>query len=130
MPLDITWHIDKVRIPDACFAGKLTALMGGSGAGKTTFMDVIAGRKTMGRHEGRIGVNGFEMQIASWSRTLAYVEQTDIHSPQLTVLESLIVSSELRLPRGTSEGARMNHVSNTLAMVRRLFGLVTLALHC
>ena len=25
--------------------GTLTALMGGSGAGKTTFMDVIAGRK-------------------------------------------------------------------------------------
>lgn len=28
--------------------GQLTALMGGSGAGKTTLMDVLAGRKTMG----------------------------------------------------------------------------------
>lgn len=27
--------------------GSLTALMGGSGAGKTTFMDVIAGRKVL-----------------------------------------------------------------------------------
>lgn len=105
-------------------AGHLTALMGGSGAGKTTFMDTIAGRKTTGRIEGRIGVNGFPMQQASWSRTLAYVEQSDVHSPQLTVLESLLVSSALRLPRGTSEGARMNHVSATLAMVRTALRLL------
>ena len=29
--------------------GVLTALMGASGAGKTTFMDVLAGRKTSAR---------------------------------------------------------------------------------
>ena len=38
--------------------GVLTALMGASGAGKTTRMDVIAGRKTVGRMEGDIWVNG------------------------------------------------------------------------
>jgi ABC-type glutathione transport system ATPase component len=32
----------------------LTALMGGSGAGKTTLMDVIAGRKTQGQCEHRV----------------------------------------------------------------------------
>ena len=32
--------------------------MGASGAGKTTLMDVIAGRKTVGRMEGDIWVNG------------------------------------------------------------------------
>ena len=30
--------------------GVLTALMGASGAGKTTFMDVLAGRKTSAGH--------------------------------------------------------------------------------
>ncbi|OQS05559.1 ATP-binding Cassette (ABC) Superfamily, partial [Thraustotheca clavata] len=38
--------------------GTITALMGSSGAGKTTLMDVIAGRKTGGKIEGQILLNG------------------------------------------------------------------------
>jgi ABC-type multidrug transport system ATPase subunit len=38
--------------------GELTALMGGSGAGKTTTMDVVLGRKTVGLIRGDILVNG------------------------------------------------------------------------
>jgi ABC-type multidrug transport system ATPase subunit len=38
--------------------GVLTALMGGSGAGKTTLMDVLAGRKTQGVVTGELLVNG------------------------------------------------------------------------
>ncbi|OWZ14879.1 ABC transporter [Phytophthora megakarya] len=39
--------------------GTMTALMGSSGAGKTTLMDVIAGRKTGGKIRGKILLNGF-----------------------------------------------------------------------
>lgn len=35
----------------------LTALVGASGAGKTTLMDVLAGRKTGGKIEGDIRIN-------------------------------------------------------------------------
>jgi len=63
--------------------GVLTALMGGSGAGKTTLMDVIAGRKTQGEITGDILVNGHPKDQKTWSRVVGYVEQTDIHSPQV-----------------------------------------------
>ncbi len=39
--------------------GVLTALMGVSGAGKTTLMDVLAGRKNCGYLEGSITVSGY-----------------------------------------------------------------------
>ncbi|KAJ8530451.1 hypothetical protein ON010_g14460 [Phytophthora cinnamomi] len=38
--------------------GTMTALMGSSGAGKATLMDVIAGRKTGGRIQGKILLHG------------------------------------------------------------------------
>lgn len=54
--------------------GVLTALMGASGAGKTTLMDIIAGRKTQGRMEGSIYVNGQPKEQETFRRINGYVE--------------------------------------------------------
>ncbi|KAE8056426.1 hypothetical protein FH972_013201 [Carpinus fangiana] len=78
--------------------GVLTALMGVSGAGKTTLMDVLAGRKTGGYVEGSIMISGYPKKQETFSRISGYCEQTDIHSPHITVYESLLYSAWLRLP--------------------------------
>ncbi|KAL6876399.1 hypothetical protein ACP4OV_012971 [Aristida adscensionis] len=79
--------------------GVLTALMGVSGAGKTTLMDVLAGRKTGGYIEGDIRIAGYPKNQETFARISGYCEQNDIHSPQVTVRESLTYSAFLRLPK-------------------------------
>ncbi|PNX64221.1 pleiotropic drug resistance protein 1-like, partial [Trifolium pratense] len=86
--------------------GVLTALMGVSGAGKTTLMDVLAGRKTGGYIDGDIKVSGYPKKQETFARISGYCEQNDIHSPHVTVYESLLYSAWLRLPAGVDTKTR------------------------
>nr|GMD03507.1 pleiotropic drug resistance protein 3 [Ipomoea batatas] len=86
------------NITAALRPGVLTALMGVSGAGKTTLLDVLSGRKTSGIVEGEIRIGGYPKVQETFARVSGYCEQTDIHSPQITVEESVIFSAWLRLP--------------------------------
>ncbi|BBN01006.1 hypothetical protein Mp_2g03890 [Marchantia polymorpha subsp. ruderalis] len=97
--------------------GVLTALVGVSGAGKTTLMDVLAGRKTGGYIDGDIRVSGFTKRQDTFARISGYVEQNDIHSPQVTVYESLIYSSWLRLPDSVQESTRLEFVQEVMDLV-------------
>ena len=87
--------------------GMLTALVGVSGAGKTTLMDVLAGRKTGGYIEGSISISGYSKKQETFARISGYCEQNDIHSPNVTVYESLLYSAWLRLQRDVDESTRM-----------------------
>lgn len=87
-----------VNVTGAFRPGVLTALVGVSGAGKTTLMDVLAGRKTGGVIEGSIRISGYPKRQETFARISGYCEQSDVHSPFLTVHESLLFSACLRLP--------------------------------
>ncbi|XP_015160196.1 pleiotropic drug resistance protein 1-like isoform X2 [Solanum tuberosum] len=97
--------------------GVLTALMGVSGAGKTTLMDVLAGRKTGGYVEGTISISGYPKQQETFARISGYCEQTDIHSPHVTVYESLLYSAWLRLPREVDTETRKSFIEEVMELV-------------
>lgn len=79
-----------------CRPGTLTVVLGASGSGKTTFLEVLAKRKIEGQVRGEIAIandlNGTDMKI-----NMGYVEQFDICMPFSTTLENLVHSARLRL---------------------------------
>ncbi|KAJ5385996.1 hypothetical protein N7509_008537 [Penicillium cosmopolitanum] len=89
--------------------GTLTALMGSSGAGKTTLLDVLAQRKTEGKIEGSVLVDGQPLPI-SFQRSAGYVEQLDVHEPFATVREALEFSALLRQSRDVSQDQKLEYV--------------------
>ncbi|GMI88964.1 ATP-binding cassette G31, PLEIOTROPIC DRUG RESISTANCE 3, pleiotropic drug resistance 3 [Hibiscus trionum] len=97
--------------------GVLTALVGSSGAGKTTLLDVLSGRKTGGYIEGDIRIAGYSKEQKTFARISGYVEQNDIHSPQVTVEESLWFSSSLKLPKEISKPQRLEFVEEVMRLV-------------
>ncbi|KAF3441700.1 hypothetical protein FNV43_RR15615 [Rhamnella rubrinervis] len=97
--------------------GILTALVGVSGAGKTTLMDVLAGRKTGGYIEGSISISGHRKKQETFARVSGYCEQNDIHSPHVTAYESLLYSAWLRLSKDVKTKTRKMFVEEVMDLV-------------
>ncbi|XP_004501294.1 pleiotropic drug resistance protein 1-like [Cicer arietinum] len=97
--------------------GVLTALMGISGAGKTTLMDVLSGRKTTGYIQGRITISGYPKKQETFARISGYCEQTDIHSPHVTVYESMVYSAWLRLPPEVDSATRKMFIEEVMELI-------------
>ncbi len=96
--------------------GQLGALMGSSGAGKTTLLDVLAQRKTEGKIEGQIHVDGRPLPL-SFQRSAGYCEQLDVHEPLATVREALEFSAILRQSRGTPKAEKLAYVDTIIDLL-------------
>lgn len=93
----------------------LTAIIGGSGSGKTTMLNVMSNRM----HGRRLDITGetrFNSQDirGDLSGISAYVMQTDVLQPTLTVRETLQYAAHLRLPSSVSKEERRRVVDEVI----------------
>ncbi|KUJ19331.1 ABC transporter Cdr4 [Mollisia scopiformis] len=93
--------------------GTLTALMGVTGAGKTSLLDVLACRTTVGVISGDMFVDGRKRDV-SFQRKSGYVQQEDIHLSTATVREALEFTAVLRQPRNISKQEKLEYVDTVL----------------
>nr|QHN70710.1 scarlet [Limenitis arthemis astyanax] len=101
--------------------GTLVALMGPSGAGKTTLMTALAHRNPVGTIvDGDIVMNG--LPIGDFMhRESGYMHQDELFVENLTVMEHLSIMARLRMDRRTSPLARKRKV-NQLMRQLSLYG--------
>ncbi|KAJ8438441.1 hypothetical protein Cgig2_004551 [Carnegiea gigantea] len=79
------------------FPGRIAAVMGPSGAGKTTFLSAVCGKVRGCNITGEVLINGKNESIHSYKRIIGYVPQDDIVHGDLTVEENLRFSARCRL---------------------------------
>ncbi|KAJ2445171.1 ATP-binding cassette transporter snq2, partial [Coemansia sp. RSA 2424] len=96
--------------------GTMTALMGSSGAGKTTLLDALSQRKTIGRLDGEMLMNGAP-QPRSFRRITGYCEQLDVHNPHATVREALRFSACLRQPGSVADSEKNAYVERVIVLL-------------
>ncbi|GFZ12813.1 ABC transporter family protein [Actinidia rufa] len=77
--------------------GRVSAVMGPSGAGKTTFLSALAGKATGCTTSGMVIINGKIESIGSYKKIIGFVPQDDIVHGNLTVEENLWFSARCRL---------------------------------
>lgn len=94
--------------------GTLTAIIGGSGAGKTTLSRLIVGYNNP--TSGTVTFEGHDIhrEYANMRSRIGMVPQDDVVHRQLTVNQALNYAAELRLPPDTSKQERAQIVAQVL----------------
>jgi ABC-type multidrug transport system ATPase subunit len=94
--------------------GEVLAIMGASGAGKTSFLDILARKRKKGVVEGEFFLNGKSVSDSRFKSVVGFVDQEDTLMPSLTVYETVLYSALLRLPKNMSVAAKKYRVLETL----------------
>lgn len=96
---------------------EFVAIVGGSGAGKTTLMNIISGFDN--QFDGRIFCNGIDLieQFSTFKHIIGYVPQQDIIYENLTLYKMLKYTAKMRMPNDTENEEINNQIDNVLNTV-------------
>lgn len=92
--------------------GELLAIMGASGAGKTSLLDILAKKKKRGTATGQFWLNGEKIADHEFKSVIGFVDQDDTMIPTLSVHETILDSAFLRLPKEMSTAAKIQKVED------------------
>uniref|UniRef100_A0A8C7KTV8 ATP binding cassette subfamily G member 2 (JR blood group) n=1 Tax=Oncorhynchus kisutch TaxID=8019 RepID=A0A8C7KTV8_ONCKI len=98
----------------------LNAILGPTGSGKSSFLDVLAARKDPSGLSGEVLIDGAP-QPPNFKCLSGYVVQDDVVMGTLTVRENLRFSAALRLPRSVPQkekDARVNDLITELGLTK------------
>ncbi len=98
-------------------AGRLTAVMGASGAGKTSLLSLIAGELTNGKVKGDISLNGEAIHLKTVKKISGFVFQDDLILGTMTVREAIAMSATLRLPREMAAEEKSKKVDDIISLL-------------
>ncbi|NXG86952.1 ABCG2 protein, partial [Stercorarius parasiticus] len=92
----------------------LNAILGPTGSGKSSLLDILAARKDPHGLSGDILINGAP-QPANFKCTSGYVVQDDVVMGTLSVRENLKFSAALRLPKSVKEQEKNERVNQIIS---------------
>ncbi|KND03224.1 uncharacterized protein SPPG_09010 [Spizellomyces punctatus DAOM BR117] len=95
--------------------GRLCAVMGPSGAGKTTFVSLLTNKAK--RTSGTIRINGIEEELSKYRKLIGFVPQEDVMLRELTVRDILMHSALMRLPVEWSNKRKKDLVLETISFL-------------
>lgn len=98
-------------------AGELTAIMGASGCGKTTLLDILADRISGANITGSFMLDGVPVRRDVVRRMSAYVMQNDLMFAALTVRETIMYAAELRLPSSVTKKQKAAKVEGLIDLL-------------
>lgn len=100
-------------------SGQMLAIIGSSGCGKTSLLDIITCRDEGGtKKSGEILINGKPCTPSLVKKSIAHVRQDDRLLPHLTVRETLTFVAKLRLPTHFTQAQRDQRVDDVIAELR------------
>ncbi len=97
--------------------GELVAVVGGSGAGKSTIMKCMAGYNPL--TSGAVYINGINLyeNLDSLKSMIGYVPQSDIVYQELTLYDMLNYTAGIRLPKDLSKAERNAAIEKAMKTV-------------